>query len=497
GGFVAKWLARWITSWLSGKFAMAPPRESRYDKKIWEVVDTLISILTVPFLHAISLFGSCYWITTFDKSAFLFMFMRFAVLGPIFFILAFVLSPFALVGYILWVLLNSYVNIQPFYSVSSSQSRYPSEGHYCQSKFTLCSANLLLCLEIIGRINNNRNVYWRVNEIARRLLHQNPLLNLNQNLQSPVNREDIVQSKLPEVNVFILQEVFLRLFGSQLIKHLKHKYPYIIYDVGIHRMDTNFCLLGSGLFLASEYPILEANFHPFTYNTSYGKLICYGVLLVKLDLGTLKKNDVDMQAVGYVANTHTQAFQGKDQVLVHQLEEVRLWMKSFIRDTHNADSEIVVFAVIGGDFNCDNMSSGDRGTQVLPLWNEYEDPCRVCAGDDQPWTIGTEHRQRMLHHPLVQNPETFRKILLDDIQRRRYILDATVKEQQLDMMWIAPSLDPSGALHPLREGGRRRIDHLIVRYGDEVSPSAFWFSTVIAGLTDHIPVALMLERKQY
>lgn len=70
---------------------------------------------------------------------------------------------------------------------------------------------------------------------------------------------------------------------------------------------------------------------------------------------------------------------------------------------------------------------GDSEVQNLPLWEEYEDPCRESAGRDKPWAIGTEHRQKLLHHPLVQYPETFRDILLDDVQRRYFLLDAVVK----------------------------------------------------------------------
>ncbi|XP_045614422.1 sphingomyelin phosphodiesterase 5 isoform X2 [Procambarus clarkii] len=473
---------------------MGAPRASRYTHWPWDALDTLTCILMTPFQQLISLSLSCYCFTNFDKSSLSIVIVRYAVLGPILFLLTLCTAPFAAVGYIMWVLINLFTNIQPFYYVSP-KNQNPRQESQCPSRFTICSANVILSPEIFVRINKNRNVYWRVFEVARRLLCQDPLLNQKQNLQTPVNREAIVESKLPDVDVFILQEVFERVIGVTLIKQLKQKYPFIIYDVGRHCMETNYFCLGSGLFLASRYPVLEACFHPFTYCTKFGKFLSYGMLLTKLDLGLLKKRNEELHAVGYVANLHTQAYQGEDKVLVHQLEQTRLWMNTFIQTTHNTRTEIVVFAIIGGDFNCDNLSPGDVGTQNLPLWDEYEDPCRESAGNDKPWTIGTELRQCLIHHSIAQNPESFRKILLDDIQRRHYILDADVKEQAPDLMWIAPKADSSGRVRAVREGGRRRIDYLIARHNDEATPSAFWFCSVMAGLSDHIPIALMVERK--
>ncbi|KAG7164617.1 Sphingomyelin phosphodiesterase 3-like [Homarus americanus] len=455
---------------------MPPPRPSRYDSWVLEVIDAVTCILMYPFLQITSLGASHCVLITADNASLPYHILRCLVMGPISLVLAFVFAPLVFIGYVLWVLLNKFADVQPFYYVSPScqQPSVYKEGSECASKFTFCSANVLLSSKIVECINNVRCGSGRVHKIARGLLQQDPSLNDSRNLHPPTKRENIVQSKLPEVDVIILQEVLERSRAKQLIKYFESKYPYCIYDVSVHSMTTNLCAVGSGLFLASRYPVLEATFHPFTYKTHYG---------IFLDLGILTENSEAVRGVGYVTNIHT------------QLEEVRQRVKSYISNTHNPQNEVVVFSVIGGDFNCDNMSPGDAGTQDLPLWDEYKDPCRECAGTDKPWTVGTEHRQRRLHDPVLEKPEIFRDILLDDVQRRIFMLDANIKEQTLELMWVNPKPGPSGMVEAIKEGGRRRIDHLILRNGDMVKPTAFWFSTVIGGLSDHMPVALTVERK--
>lgn len=42
-------------------------------------------------------------------------------------------------------------------------------------------------------------------------------------------------------------------------------------------------------------------------------------------------------------------------------------------------------------------------------------------------------------------------------------------------------------------GGKRRIDRILVRRDSPVKIVGYAFSTALAGLTDHIPVALSLQ----
>ena len=50
----------------------------------------------------------------------------------------------------------------------------------------------------------------------------------------------------------------------------------------------------------------------------------------------------------------------------------------------------------------------------------------IDPGQDHSWTIGTELRQQKMHEASVSNPQHFRNVLVNDVQRRHYVLDADV-----------------------------------------------------------------------
>ncbi|KAK4306849.1 hypothetical protein Pmani_021355 [Petrolisthes manimaculis] len=474
-------------------------RRSRYTWMVPKGIDLVSNLLTQPFQHIFSLTLSCYIITTFDTYTFLHLFLRFAVIGPLLAILALVLLPVATVGFLLWILLNHFgaSNIQPYRLTTPDEgdgknSMFSSE---CPRRFTFMSANVICVPEFIVRINNVRNVYWRMKEIARRFLKQNRDLNIP-NLLNHIQGENLIQDKLPEVDVMMLQEVSDKWANYSLVSSLTARYPYIIYDVGVHSFGTNCFLMGSGLFLASRYPVLAVNFHPYHNILHYGHLASIGVLTAKLDLGSVPgKDGEELRGVGYVSNTHTQAYQGKKLVIARQLTELQETVRQFISETHNPDKEVIIFSVVGGDFNFDNMSPGDRPTRIHPLFTEYEDPCRECEGEDKHWAVGTEHRQRQLSHPAVSNSTIFKHILMNKVERRKFIIDADILEQTSDLMYSSPKIDPvTGELMEVMGGGGRRIDLLLLRAGDRVRFASFWFLTIISSLSDHLPVAMMVER---
>lgn len=61
--------------------------------------------------------------------------------------------------------------------------------------------------------------------------------------------------------------------------------------------------------------------------------------------------------VGYVANLHTQAFQGSEAVLLSQLTDVMIFVSLF-KAKKTQPKDIIDFDVVCGDFNADNMSPG-------------------------------------------------------------------------------------------------------------------------------------------
>ena len=55
--------------------------------------------------------------------------------------------------------------------------------------------------------------------------------------------------------------------------------------------------------------------------------------------------------------------------------------------------EKLEFDLICGDFNCDNVSPGDRAAGGAGLWREWVAPASHQPGQDQNWAVGTELRQ--------------------------------------------------------------------------------------------------------
>jgi len=124
----------------------------------------------------------------------------------------------------------------------------------------------------------------------------------------------------------------------------------------------------------------------------------------------------------------------------------------FRMKTFDSNDE-VVFAVIGGDFNVDNISpgkfieiplisvrletllnffyckkiTGDAPTRDHILFNDFIDYPMLNPGQDKPWSIGTEHRQLRMYDDELTCPDKMRKMMMDNVLRRHFIIDADVK----------------------------------------------------------------------
>ena len=103
----------------------------------------------------------------------------------------------------------------------------------------------------------------------------------------------------------------------------------------------------------------------------------------------------------------------------------------------------------------------------------------------QPWAVGTEMRQLTLNTEEMQDKEEFRRILMDDVRRRHYIIDADVERQTMELMTCPPSPDQEGRVREVRHGGMRRIDRVLVR---SAHTTGYAFVSALAGATDHVPV---------
>ena len=163
------------------------------------------------------------------------------------------------------------------------------------------------------------------------------------------------------------------------------------------------------------------------------------------------------------------------------------------RADHVSEGERVKFDVICGDFNIDNLSPCDKLAGQNRLFSEYSDHAAVTTpGEDQAWAVGTEMRQLTLNTPEMQNIEEFREILMDDVRRRHYIIDADVRTQTMELMSCPPSPDQEGKIKAERHGGMRRIDRILLRR-DTATLTGYAFVSALAGATDHVPVVASLS----
>ena len=103
------------------------------------------------------------------------------------------------------------------------------------------------------------------------------------------------------------------------------RFPFRVSSKIHHYWPHNICytiyfFTGSGLMLASRYPIIEASFHPHRHKCwLWQKMIPQGILVVKVDLGG--------QKVGYLANLHNVAYQGDEDLICKQLT---VWWEGFL-----------------------------------------------------------------------------------------------------------------------------------------------------------------------
>ena len=214
------------------------------------------------------------------------------------------------------------------------------------------------------------------------------------------------------------------------------------------------------------------------------------MIKVDLDCG-LNIRDESKRRIGFLANLHCIAYQEKENLIGASLTLVQKAFKQFKAENFDPENEIEIFSAVGGDFNFDNVSPGDSNNQDHPIFEEYADECSEGPGADHDWAIGTEWRQLRIHDERVENAQKLREALIDDVERRKYIIDADIVEQTMDLMYCEPKRDPDGRLTATKSGGMRRIDRILVDTEDEVTGAAF--VTALAQCTDHVPYSVTIN----
>lgn len=336
------------------------------------------------------------------------------------------------------------------------------------------------------------------NEPGESKQHSNPNCNQNFNQHPPRSLRTLftdsdvpmeVSSLFPPtVDIVCLEEVFDKRAALKLTQALGPLYGHILYDVGVYACHpfgscSSFKFFNSGLFLASRYPVLEAQFHCFPNSRGEDALAAKGVLCVKVDVG-LQKGGKRM--VGYMNCTHLHAPEGDGEIRFEQLNMLTKWINEFQKQTKQ-EGEMVMFDVLCGDFNFDNCSPDDRLEQSHSLFDDYRDPCRSGAGQEKPWVIGTLLEQPTLYDEKIMTPDNLQRTLENEEDRRLYISppvplkDVPLVYPESDQPWVG-----------------RRIDYLLYREASVSSQCSteveeFTYVTQLAGLTDHIPVSFRLN----
>ncbi|XP_042525319.1 sphingomyelin phosphodiesterase 5-like [Dipodomys spectabilis] len=276
-----------------------------------------------------------------------------------------------------------------------------------------------------------------------------------------------------------LQEVFDLRAARRLARRLAPSLGPVLWDVGALglRPGPHLKLLGSGLLLASRYPLLRASFRCFPDSRREDALASKGLLSAQVQLGALDGRCV----VGFLHCTHLQAPTEDGALRCAQLTLLLDWAEQFEEEGCQS-GEVVAFSVLLGDLNFDNCSKEHKQEQEHKLFSCFQDPCRLGTGQEQPWSLGTILSTSMLHHSVASSPEMLRRALEQEKERHIY---------------MAGSPQGSQRAKPWRG---RRLDYIMYRGvpGGLLNPEVeqVTFSTALAGLTDHLPVGLQLRVSQ-
>uniref|UniRef100_A0A8C4NHP7 sphingomyelin phosphodiesterase n=1 Tax=Eptatretus burgeri TaxID=7764 RepID=A0A8C4NHP7_EPTBU len=294
-----------------------------------------------------------------------------------------------------------------------------------------------------------------------------------------------------------LQGIFDRRAAEKLRQQLWPCFPHILYDVGACGFQPcGFKFFGSGLLLASRFPLLDAEFRCFPHARRVDALASKGALLAKVMLGS---NVFGQRQVGYITCTHLQAGAGNTALRCEQLGLLLRWQAEFRKGTGSEPpsgpsgsfagsqrdgpppaKDLVFFDVICGDFNFDNCSLEDKMEQHHEIFRQYRDPCRQGPGEEKAWAVGTVLEQRSLHYNEVCSAEGLQRVLECEDARQRFLIFPKNK---------ATNCNTSS-------GAARRLDYLL--YSEETSNDLrvevedYTFVTQLSGLTDHIAVGMRL-----
>ncbi|KAM7176164.1 sphingomyelin phosphodiesterase 5-like [Macrochelys suwanniensis] len=446
--------------------------------------------------------------------------LRGLLTGPWLLLLLLLSMPVALLGLLLWLPLQA--ARRPFAYKHTELSRHPElwELPGKGRAFSFVSANVCLLPDGLAKFSNLGEMWQRVARIGQRLTQGEasagsasprtsqflPPIKYGATVSSPPRPESCARRRdasvvievpdreggagpggisapfPPDVDFVCLQEVFDQRAAARLCRLLSPHYEHIVYDVGAYGLQgcSALKLLNSGLFLASRYPVLAAQYRCYPNGSREDALSAKGLLSVQVQLGTAQGHRI----VGYLNCTHLHAPAADAQIRYDQLTKGLSWVRLF-QDTQRQRGDVVAFDVFCGDFNFDNCSAGDELEQTHDIFHQYQDPCRVGPRQDKPWAIGTLLNYLQIHEEAVSTPENMKRTLEQEEGRRTYLACPILQDGRPD---------PSAPGSPW-EG--RRIDYILYRkHRAPISLTTevekFSFITQLADCSDHVAVGLRL-----
>ncbi|XP_028985868.1 sphingomyelin phosphodiesterase 5 isoform X3 [Betta splendens] len=421
----------------------------------------------------------------------------------LFFILFLVTAPLALLGLLLWAPVQAcrrpfyYHRVTPFSPEKETHKGFELAG---KASFGFAAANLCLLPDGVARFNNLGHTQRRASAIGRRIVQDQNSSQHGQAGQQSAPRalhglrhqDDVpweVSSLFPaNVDILCLEEVFDKRAAKKLTEALRPVFGHILYDIGVYACYppcrcSSFKFFNSGLFVASRFPILEAQYHCFPNSSGEDALAAKGLLSAKVLIG---RNQKQKKVVGYFNSTHLHAPEGDGEIRCEQLSMIIKWISDFQAANKEPDEE-VIFDVLCGDFNFDNCSPDDTLEQNHSLFECYTDPCRAGPGKEKPWAIGTLLEQPTLYEDDINTPEK---------------LQRTLESEELRKQYVSPPVPAKGCPLVYPENSQpwigRRIDYILYRENSiskhcRTEIEEVTFITHLAGLTDHIPVGLRLN----
>ncbi|XP_005613418.1 sphingomyelin phosphodiesterase 5 isoform X8 [Equus przewalskii] len=414
--------------------------------------------------------------------------------------------PLALPGFLLWLLLQAWrrpfcYQPPPECWTPPTPWRPPAEPARC---FGFLSANLCLLPDGLARFSNLQHSQRRAEALGAVLLaglRSSRYGATGCSSPGPEAPSGVLIAAVPAGLDFVcLQEVFDLRAARRLVNCLAPNLGPVLYDVGTFGLQPgpHLKLLGSGLLLASRYPLLRAAFWCFPHARREDALASKGLLSAQVQLGILDGRRV----VGFLHCTHLHAPNEDGPLRCQQLTLLLDWAEQFEAESRQSD-EAVAFSVLLGDLNFDNCSPDHAQEQKHQLFSRFQDPCRLGTRREQPWAVGTILNASTLCHSVACSPEMLRRALEQKEGRRRYLAGP-----------------PSGS-HRAKPWKGRRVDYITYRGvpGGPLSPVSgrtqgagsagagatpqpdshpqeveqVTFSTALAGLTDHLAVGLRLR----